>query len=72
MFDSDDGNDRNSSLYIGAVKSNIGHLEGGAGIAGVIKAVFCLNKRVFFCRVSPVCLWQVHIVWYLSNRSMIS
>ncbi|PWY83831.1 hypothetical protein BO94DRAFT_519435 [Aspergillus sclerotioniger CBS 115572] len=31
-------------LYIGAVKSNIGHLEGGSGIAGIVKAVMVLEN----------------------------
>lgn len=33
-------------LYVGAVKSNVGHLEGTSGVAGVIKAVLALEKGV--------------------------
>jgi acyl transferase domain-containing protein/acyl carrier protein len=29
--------------YLGAVKTNVGHLEGAAGIAGVLKMVLCLR-----------------------------
>ena len=41
--------DRSSDqpLVLGAVKANIGHLEASAGIAGVIKAILCLqNKQI--------------------------
>jgi microcystin synthetase protein McyD len=36
---------RSDKLPIGALKSNIGHLEGAAGIAGVIKTIMCLQKQ---------------------------
>lgn len=33
-------------LFIGAVKANIGHLEGCSGLAGVIKTILVLEKGV--------------------------
>jgi acyl transferase domain-containing protein len=33
-------------LWVGAIKSNVGHLEGAAGIAGLIKAVLVLEKGI--------------------------
>ncbi|KAG8157068.1 hypothetical protein KVR01_013058 [Diaporthe batatas] len=45
-------------LYVGALKSNVGHLEGGSGIAAVIKTVMVLEKGLIppnanFERLNP-------------------
>ncbi len=36
---------RGGAVVLGALKTNIGHLEGAAGLAGVIKTVLCLQHR---------------------------
>lgn len=50
-------------LAIGAVKSNIGHLEGAAGIAALAKVVGCLHRRrlmgnLHFTTPNPAIDWD--------------
>jgi acyl transferase domain-containing protein len=47
-----------SHCILGAVKSNIGHLESAAGVAGVIKAILslenkCIPKNLHFNQINP-------------------
>ena len=37
---------RKNPCYLGSIKSNIGHLESGAGIAGLIKSILILKKQL--------------------------
>ncbi|KAI1399900.1 hypothetical protein F4819DRAFT_488127 [Hypoxylon fuscum] len=41
-------------LYVGSIKSNIGHLEGASGLAGVVKAILTLERGI----IAPNALFE--------------
>jgi acyl transferase domain-containing protein len=54
---------RKNSLAVGSVKSNIGHLDAAAGIAGFIKTVLCLKYETLvpslhFNTLNPAIHWE--------------
>lgn len=54
---------QDNPLYLGALKSQIGHLEAAAGIAGLIKSVLCLQYKsipanLHFSKPNPLICWQ--------------
>ncbi|MFG1949359.1 type I polyketide synthase [Nonomuraea sp. NPDC048826] len=58
---------------IGSVKSNIGHLEGAAGIAGVIKAVLALDRGeippTVLTTLNPAIAWEDSGLRVVTERS---
>jgi acyl transferase domain-containing protein/NAD(P)-dependent dehydrogenase (short-subunit alcohol dehydrogenase family)/acyl carrier protein len=52
------GGRRQQPIYLGAVKTNVGHLEPAAGIAGLLKVILCLKHKslpanINFSRINP-------------------
>jgi acyl transferase domain-containing protein len=42
------GPEPTTPLYVGSIKTVIGHLEGGAGLAGILKALLSIKHRTIF------------------------
>ncbi len=58
-----EGRDASNPLLIGSVKTNIGHLESAAGVAGLIKTVLTINrgmipKHLHFNNPNPKMDWE--------------
>lgn len=64
--------DPKDPIYVGSVKTNIGHLEGCAGIAGIVKGVLMLEKglippNIYFENVNP----KIDLdAWHIKVRSV--
>lgn len=65
--------DKEHFCAVGTVKSNIGHLEGAAGIAGVIKTILCMKHKTIvkmpeFHQLNPY-LKLEHAPIYINSKA---
>ncbi|PLN76124.1 iterative type I polyketide synthase [Aspergillus taichungensis] len=69
------GASQEEAVYIGALKSNVGHLEGGSGVAAVIKAIYILENAMIppnqnFEKINPrIPVGKWNIKFPLQNMS---
>jgi acyl transferase domain-containing protein len=68
------GSKRTSKVFVGSVKTNIGHLEGAAGIAGIIKAALVVERglippNLWFEKLNPRILLNKNVEVRLRKAS---
>lgn len=68
--------DRKDRIHLGTVKTNIGHLEAAAGIAGFIKSILCLENSYLpsicsFNKVNPQINEKKSLINILSDGEML-
>ncbi|KAL4899349.1 thiolase-like protein [Aspergillus multicolor] len=64
------GVDHDTPCYIGSIKPHIGHLEAGAGVMGLIKAVLAVRKGVLPPQANPKTL-NTRVDWKESGLEVI-
>jgi len=68
--------DRKDTCYVGSIKSNIGHLESAAGIAGLIKSVASLSYGIIppnlhFHQANPYIDFESHHIRVVAEETKI-
>ena len=71
-----EGRKPRNPLYLGSVKSNIGHLENASGIASIIKTTMMLEKGFILPNVNfetpnesiPLSKWNMKVSYICNNR----
>ena len=67
------GGPRDNPLYIGSVKTNIGHLEAASGVAGLMKAILALQNAeippsLHLNQPNPLIPWQNYPIQVATER----